>query len=359
MINQYQIDRIWAELREEIIDTADVFLSQGLAVSPLINEDLERSLCTHTGRKHAALVGNCTDGLFIALKTLRLPAGFRAAVPAMTWVSTASSIVRAGGIPVFYDIKENYTIDESADFSDIDVIVTVDLLGNSCNWDRLEQLGKPIVHDSAQSFGTIYQGKSSQTRGLISCTSFGPLKPLPSFGSGGCVFTDDDELNKEIKLLRLHYKRNNSDTQFDGPNAIMSINSCMNSFEVSAVGVCMKYYEQWRDRRQKIADYYYENFKNYFEFSRTPQQHEEYNSIYKLAMRYKKAKSLIPTMLDHGIQAQDLYIALTNEQRFRDYPRKTIRNASKYEFMSFTLPGQHTLTDSEVDIIVQELKKQL
>lgn len=357
MIKQYQLDRIWNEHREEIIDRTDIWLSQGLAVSPLINEDLERRLCEHTGRKHAALVGNCTDGLFIALKALNLPSGFRAAVPAMTWVSTASSVVRAGGVPVFYDIKENYTIDETDDFSDVDVIVAVDLLGNSCNWDRLEQLGKPIVHDAAQSFGTVYQGRSSITRGMIACTSFGPLKPLPSFGSGGCVFTDDDDLNKEIKLLRLHYKKSNADTCSDGLNAVMSVNSCMNSFEVSAVDVCMNYYEQWRDRRHRIADYYYENFKNYFEFGWNPRHNDEPNSIYKFVLRYKKARQLFHSVLDSGVQAQELYIALINEQRFKNYPKKTIRNASKYEFMSFTLPNQHTLTDSEVDTIVTTTKK--
>ncbi len=357
MIKQYQIDRIWNQHREEIMDGADLLFGQGLAVNPLINEDLERRLCTHTGRKHAALVGNCTDGLYLALTALKLPQRFRAAVPAMTWLSTASSVVRAGGIPVFYDITENYTINVDDDFSNIDVIVAVDLLGNSCDWDRLEKLGKPIVHDAAQSFGTVYQGQSSICRGLISCVSFGPLKPLPSFGSGGCVFTNDDDLNKEIKLLRLHYKTNNLDVSNTGPNAVMSINSCMNSFEISAVDVCMNYYEQWRDRRRQIADYYYENFKNYFEFSRTPQQPEEHNSIYKLAVRYKNARSLISSLFDNGIQAQSLYVALINESRFRDYPKKTIRNASKYEFMSFNLPNQHTLTDSEVDIIVATTKK--
>lgn len=360
MINQYQLDRIWLELREEIIDGADQWLAQGLAVSPLINVDLEQRLSATAQRKHAALVANCTDALYLAMLALRLPENFRAAVPAMTWVSSASSVIRAGGVPVFYDITENYTIDAGQDFSDVDVIIAVDLLGNSCDWDRLEQTGKPIINDAAQSFGTVYHDRTSLSRGTISCTSFGPLKPLPSFGSGGCVFTDDDDLNREIKLLRLHYKTHNLDRFYESDDAVLSINSCMNSFEVSAVNVCLDHYDSWRQRRNAIADYYWDQLKDHgIEFSRRPDMPEQENALYKLALRHKNKPHIERQLHADGVQAQGLYISLTNEHRFKPYPKVNVKLASKYEFLSFTLPNQHTLTDSEVDYIVQTTKKYL
>lgn len=361
MINQYQLDRIWKDIREEVIDLSDQFLDQGLAQGELVNQSLEKLLCEHTGRKHATLVGNCTDALYIALLSLNLPHEFRAAVPALTWISTASSVVRAGGIPVFFDIDTNYTINADQDFSDCDVIVTVDLLGNSCNWELLESkwAHKPIVHDAAQSFGTVYNGKSSLVRGNVACASFGPIKPLPSFGSGGALFTDDDELNQQHKLLRLHYKKTNLETSIDDDRAVYSINSVMSSFEISAVTVGLKYYEAWRERRNSIVRYYYDNFKNDIEFSHTPHMPETSNALYKLAMRHKKQKSIIHGMYENDVQAQDLYIPLTMESRFKNYPKNPTTNTAKFSFLSFTVPNQHTLTDSEVDVIVHELKKQL
>jgi len=361
MINQYQLDRIWKDIREEVIDLADQYLDQGLAQGEAVNQDLEKMLCEHTGRKHATLVGNCTDALYIALKSLNLPQGFRAAVPDMTWISTASSVVRAGGIPVFFDIDTNYTINTEQDFSDCDVILAVDLLGNSCNWELLESkwAHKPIVHDAAQSFGTVYHSKSSLRRGTVACASFGPIKPLPSFGSGGALFTDDDELNQQHKLLRLHYKKTNLDVTAKDSRAVYSINSVMNSFEISAVTVGLKYYEAWRQRRNSIARYYYDNFKNDLEFSHGPNMPETFNALYKLAMRHKKQKSIVDGMHHNGVQAQGLYIPLTAESRFKEYPKRSTSVSSKFSFLSFTVPNQHTLTDSEVDVVVQELKKQL
>ena len=42
--------------------------------------------------------------------------------------------------------------------------------------------------------------------GDISITSFFPAKPLGCYGDGGAVFTDNDELAKNIDSLRVHGK---------------------------------------------------------------------------------------------------------------------------------------------------------
>lgn len=361
MINQYQINRIWEDIREEVIDSADQWLAEGWAQGEIVNQVLEKQLCEHVGRKHATLVSNCTDALYIALISLNLPKAFKAAVPSLTWISSASSIVRAGGVPVFYDIDTNYTINCDQDFSDCDVIVTVDLLGNTCNWDLLKSKwpDKPVVHDAAQSFGTVFQGHHSAARGTVSCVSFGPIKPLPSFGSGGAIFTDNDDLNKQHKLLRLHYKKTNLETSVDDSCAINAINSVMSSFEISAVTVGLKYYESWRERRNDIVRYYYDNFKNDLEFSHTPAMPETFNALYKAVLRHKQANLIIQKLYNDNIQAQNLYIPLTLESRFKSYHKHPTPVTSKFSFMSFTVPNQHTLTDGEVDTIVQALKKQL
>ena len=330
---------------------------RGLAQGTDVNKDLEHKLALHVNRRHCTLVSNCTDALYIALVSLKLPHGFRAAVPSLTWVSTASAVCRAGGVPVFYDVDENYTINVEQDFSDVDVIMAVDLLGNSCNWEELEKkcAGKYIINDSAQAFGTIHQGRSSLTRGIISCVSFGPLKPLPSFGSGGALLTDNEELAREHKLLRLHYKRDNLDLETIHPNAIHSINSVMSSFEVSAVTVCLEHYKKWQERRVKIAEYY----KSTLGLDSSYNTNQESNALYRFAMRHPKKQFIIDNMFNNGVQVSGLYHPLYMEPRFKHYERKVCTLANKYSFQSFVIPNQHTLTDGEVETVAEKIKELL
>jgi perosamine synthetase len=359
MINQYQIDRIWAELREEIIDTADVFLSQGLAQGFLVSDSLEQQLADIAGRKYCVLTANCTDALYISLELLKqqgkIPPNFRAALPSITWVSTASAVIRAGGEPVFYDINQNWCLDGDQNFSNVDIIMAVDLLGNSCDWEKLEQQGKIIVNDAAQSFSTEYKNKKSLQRGEISCTSFGPLKAVPSFGSGGALFVNDPDQAGLAKLLRLHYKSHNMD-----PQCGIGINSIMSSFEISSVTVCLKYHLKWQQRREQIARYFYENLNSLINLSFTPDNPETNNTLYKVAIRHKNKPKLVSAIRNDGVMVHPMYDPLFREPVFKNYAKfESCRNSSKMSYEGILLPNQHTLTDGEVDKIVETVKKYL
>jgi UDP-2-acetamido-2-deoxy-ribo-hexuluronate aminotransferase len=359
MINQYQLDRIWKDIREEVIDSADGFLGQGLAQGFLISDDLEKTLAENAHRKYCVLTANCTDALYISLEILKhqgkIPKDFVAAVPGITWVSTASAVVRAGGSIVFYDIDTNWCLDSSQDFSDVDVIVAVDLLGNSCDWSQLEQQGKIIINDAAQSFTTEFAGKKSLARGEISCTSFGPLKAVPSFGSGGALYIDDEAQMKLAKLLRLHFKSHNLD-----PQCGIGINSTMSSFEVSSVHVCLKYHLAWQQRREKIANYFYDSLHTLLDVSYKPTNKEVNNTLYKVAVRSKNKYKLIEKLRADSIQVHPVYIPLYSEPVFKSHKKvSSCTNSSKMSFEGLLLPNQHTLTDGEVETIVESMKKYL
>ena len=66
-----------------------------------------------------------------------------------------------------------------------------------------------VVEDACQSIGSVYtfsDGRKvhSGCMGDIGCTSFFPSKNLGCFGDGGAIFTNDDELDKQMKVVVNH-----------------------------------------------------------------------------------------------------------------------------------------------------------
>ena len=72
-----------------------------------VSKQLERFFERKFGVRRALLVGSCTHALEIALMSLGLKKGDEVICPSFTFVSTVSSIIKAGGKAVFVDIEPN------------------------------------------------------------------------------------------------------------------------------------------------------------------------------------------------------------------------------------------------------------
>jgi len=84
----------------------------------------------------------------------------------------------------------------------------VSLYGQCADFDAINAIAckhnLPVVEDAAQSFGATYKGRKSCALSLIGATSFFPSKPLGAYGDGGALFTDDDNLARLMREIRLH-----------------------------------------------------------------------------------------------------------------------------------------------------------
>jgi UDP-2-acetamido-2-deoxy-ribo-hexuluronate aminotransferase len=87
-------------------------------------------------------------------------------------------------------------------------IVPVSLYGQPADMDEINAIAArhrlPVIEDAAQSFGSTYKGRQSGNLSTIGCTSFYPTKPLACYGDGGALFTDDAELAKAMREIRVH-----------------------------------------------------------------------------------------------------------------------------------------------------------
>ncbi len=196
---------------EEIQEVGEVLKSGIIAHGPLV-EEFEKEFARYLNVPYVVTVSNGTVALYAALKALGIGPGDEVIVPDFTFFATASSVVLAGGRPVFADIElDTYTISPDDVFRKVSpktkAIIVVHLYGHPVDIDPILKLayekGLHVIEDCAQSHGARYKGKVTGSIGSAGTFSFYATKNL-TMGEGGAVSTSSEFVRDFIRRLRNH-----------------------------------------------------------------------------------------------------------------------------------------------------------
>jgi dTDP-4-amino-4,6-dideoxygalactose transaminase len=176
-------------------------------------EQLEGDLARTLEARHAVTVSSGTDALLAVLMALGIGRGDEVVTTTYSFFATAGCVSRLGATPVFVDILPGtFNIDPEGVRAALTprtrAVIAVHLYGLSADMDPLlaitQAAGIPLIEDAAQAIGARYHGRQAGTMGKAGCFSFFPSKNLGAFGDAGLVTTEDDELGREVALLRNH-----------------------------------------------------------------------------------------------------------------------------------------------------------
>lgn len=172
--------------------------------------EFEKMLSEYLGVKHVLFVNSATSALELAFRVKDFPPGSEVIVPDFTYTSTALG-------PLYNNLKivlaDVYADNGSIDVAKIESLITrntvaiapVDYAGIPADMDTINVIARShdlyVVHDTAQSIGSIYKGRKTGTLADISTFSFHGTKNLTT-GEGGAVVTDNDEIAARIRILR-------------------------------------------------------------------------------------------------------------------------------------------------------------
>lgn len=197
------------ELQEAV---AAAIRSGWWSAGPRVGE-FERAFADLCRTKHAVAVANGTAALHLALLALGCGPGEEVIIPSLNFVAGANSIGRIGASAVFCDIcgDDDLTADprdvEAAIGPATKAIVVMHYGGHPCRMEELLDIaarrGVAVIEDAAHAPGAALNGRPCGGMGAIGCFSFFSNKNLP-VGEGGMVVTDDDELERRVRLLRSH-----------------------------------------------------------------------------------------------------------------------------------------------------------
>lgn len=224
-----------------------------------IHNRLKEQLKTRLKVQNIELFVNGHLALYCALKAFKLQ-GEIITTP-FTFASTTNAIVQAGCVPVYCDVKPDYTIDESkieALITDKTVaILGVHVYGNICEVDEIQKIADKhrlkVIYDAAHVFGVEYKGRGIADYGDVSMLSFHATKVFHTIEGGGLCFKDES-LAKAIALER--------NFGVDGEElACFGTNAKMNEFQ-AAMGICnLRHLDEELESRRVAFERYNENLK--------------------------------------------------------------------------------------------------
>ncbi|HJW09044.1 MAG TPA: DegT/DnrJ/EryC1/StrS family aminotransferase [Holophagaceae bacterium] len=198
---------------EEIAEMIDSIRSGWITTGPK-SAMFETALAEYNGVPHALAMNSATTAQEITMQCLGLQPGDEVITSSLTWVSTLSTVVLQGGVPVLVDIDPaTLNLDpaklEAAITSRTKGIIPVHLTGLPCLMDEVwaiaQKHGLWVVEDAAQAMGAQYKGKKigSDPRSVMSVYSFHPNKNMTT-GEGGAIVFFDDRYLPRIQRLRFH-----------------------------------------------------------------------------------------------------------------------------------------------------------
>lgn len=177
--------------------------------------DFEVEFARFSNSSFAIAVSNGTTALDLALKGIGLNAGDEVIVTPRTFLASVSSVVTAGGIPIFADVDENSGNITRATIEEVltprtKAVICVHLAGMPCEMDEIMGLSRErgiyIVEDCAQAHGARYKNRSVGSFGHVSAWSFCQDKIMTTGGEGGMVTTNDREMWASMWSYKDHGK---------------------------------------------------------------------------------------------------------------------------------------------------------
>ncbi len=351
----------YLSMKEEIDSAIQTVLLDSAFVGGKHVASFENNFANYVKATHCIGVGNCTDALFIALKSLGIKEGDEVITAANSFIATPEAITLTGAKPVFVDCDEKtYNIDvakiEEVITTKTKAIMPVHLYGQPADMDSiLEIAGRRnffVVEDAAQAHGAKYNGKEVGILGHCACFSFFPGKNLGAYGDGGAVVTNSDELAVKVRMFANHGRIEKYDHEFEGTN------SRLDGLQAAILKVKLRYLDQWTLRRREIAETYDRELQ---EIVITPSVLPNAKHVYHLyVVRVPKRKKVIEFLAAKGVSTGIHYpIPLPFLKAYGylgykpdDFP---VAYAIKDEILSLPIHG--SMTDESLGYVIEQVRR--
>ena len=203
---------------KQSIDISDIKVvsetlkSKSLSRGPLVKK-FEKKLANLTGSKYSLVVNSGTSALILAIQSLSLPKKSYIALPNITFVATANSVLLSGYKVLLIDVDSEtglvdcQKLEKKIKNRNISCFINVHLNGNIEKLNKIYNLCKKknikIIDDACHALGTKYYINNKNYKICdnsfcdISTLSFHPAKIITS-GEGGAILTNKKKIYQRV-----------------------------------------------------------------------------------------------------------------------------------------------------------------
>lgn len=339
-----------------------------------ILQKFEKSFQNFLDTKYAVGVGNATQALHVALRSIDIQKGDEVIVPTFTFAATANSVIYCGAKPVFADVDiDTFNIKPEEIKKNISkktkAIIPVHYGGQSCDMNEILSISKDhhlnIIEDCAHSLGSQYNNQMCGNIGNIGCFSFYATKVMTT-GEGGMISTNNNQINKKARLLRsqgmsIQARERENQAQWKYDIIDLGYNYRMDEIRASLGLSQFKRLHQSNKMRIKIAKKYDQLLRKIKGIT-PPLIKSDRNHIYhlytvKIEKDYELTRDelflkLSKNGVGSSVQYYPLHLMSYYKKNFKTNSKKLL-NANKLKDQVICLPIFPTMTDKQIAYVVK------
>ena len=268
-------------------------------------DGFEKAFAEFCGTRFCVGVNSGTDALRFALMAAGIGPGDAVVTVPNTFIATTEAISQVGAVPVFVDVdprtlnmdpqkleqllnerypqstqlnqpnrpkgpnrpnklnKPNKLFNQSTNRLKPQAsglkprpkaVIPVHLYGQPADMDPILNLAREknliVIEDACQAHGALYGDKQAGSMGAAGCFSFYPGKNLGACGEGGAVVTDDEEICRNIRMIRDHGQEKKYFHRIEG------YNGRLDAIQAGVLRIKLARLAGWNEARRRHAARY-------------------------------------------------------------------------------------------------------
>ncbi|HPJ76939.1 MAG TPA: DegT/DnrJ/EryC1/StrS family aminotransferase, partial [Clostridia bacterium] len=246
----------------------------------------EEKFSKYVNAKYACAVNSCTAALHLGVDALGVRAGDKVFVPSMTFTASAEVIRYVGAHPVFLDVEYGSNLITPSilkkaieKYPEVKSLIIVhyggqaaNMVGRKNNGEGIADICKrnniKIIEDAAHAFPAKDGDSMIGSIGDITCFSFYANKTITT-GEGGMLTTNDEDIYKRVKKMRLHGINKDIWDRFTSKKPSWEYDVVEAGFKynmpdiTAAIGLAqLEKAEEFRKERQKAVEYYFDHLND-------------------------------------------------------------------------------------------------
>lgn len=349
--------------------------------------EFENKVAKYVGIDKAVGVQSGTAGLHLALRVLGVKSGEEVIAPTLTFIAAVNPITYLGAEPVFIDCDDTLCMDpiklrrfceEECELREgqlynkksgkcIKAIVVVHVFGNMADMEKIMDIAREynlkVLEDSTEALGSYYiegryAGKYAGTIGDMGVYSFNANKIITT-GGGGMVVSNNRELLKKVRFLSVQAKTDPLYFVHDeiGYNyRMLNIQAALGTDQIDRL-------ERFIEAKIKNYKLYKDGIKNIeglelLSFNQGIRANHWFYSLLVDKERYGLDKDeLLIKLNEMGIQTRHIWGLIHEQKPYLKHEAYMMEKSTYYIDRILNIPCSSSLTEREVENVIEVLKK--